>query len=52
MNPKPAPRPCAWEHYYNAKNSKLQDLGKAVQVDPIKPTLKLPGTVRLKLKCG
>ena len=25
--------------------------GKAVQVDPIKPTLKPPGTKRLKLKC-
>jgi hypothetical protein len=25
--------------------------GSAVQVDPIKPTLKLPGTKRLKLKC-
>jgi hypothetical protein len=26
-------------------------LGRAVQVDPIKPTLKAPGTKRLKLKC-
>jgi hypothetical protein len=25
--------------------------GKAVQVDPIKPNLKLPGTKRLTLKC-
>jgi hypothetical protein len=25
--------------------------GRAVQVDPVKPTLKLPGTERLKLKC-
>ena len=25
-------------------------LGRAVQVDPIKPTLKAPGTMRLKLK--
>ena len=25
--------------------------GRAVQVDPIKPTLKPPGTRRLKLKC-
>ena len=25
--------------------------GKAVQVDPIKPTLKPPGTKRLKLQC-
>ena len=25
--------------------------GRAVQVDPIKPTLKPPGTNRLKLKC-
>ena len=25
--------------------------GRAVQVDPIKPTLKAPGTKRLKLKC-
>jgi len=25
--------------------------GKALQVDPIKPTLKLPGTKRLKLNC-
>ena len=32
-----------------------QDLasnGKAVQVDPIKPTLKAPGTERVKLKHG
>ncbi len=27
------------------------ELGKAVQVDPVKPKLKLPGTKRLKLKC-
>jgi len=26
--------------------------GRAVQVDPIKPTLKTPGPMRLKLKCG
>ena len=26
--------------------------GRAVQADPIKPTLKAPGTMRLKLKCG
>jgi hypothetical protein len=26
-------------------------LGGAVQVDPVKPTLKAPGTKRLKLKC-
>ena len=26
--------------------------GKAVQADPIKPTLKAPGTMRLKLKYG
>jgi hypothetical protein len=26
-------------------------LGRAVQVAPIKPTLKAPGTKRLKLKC-
>jgi hypothetical protein len=26
-------------------------LGRAVPVDPIKPTLKAPGTKRLKLKC-
>jgi hypothetical protein len=26
--------------------------GKAVQVDPIKSTLKAPGTKHLKLKCG
>jgi len=26
------------------------ELGRAVQVDPIKPTLKAPGTKRLKLK--
>ena len=26
--------------------------GMAVQVDPIKPTLKAPGTKRLKLKCA
>jgi len=26
-------------------------LGRAVQVDPIKPTSKSPGTNRLKLKC-
>jgi hypothetical protein len=25
--------------------------GRAVQVDPMKPTLKPPGTNRLKLKC-
>ena len=25
--------------------------GRTVQVDPIKPKLKLPGTKRLKLKC-
>jgi hypothetical protein len=25
--------------------------GRAVQIDPIKPTLKPPGTKRLKLKC-
>jgi len=25
--------------------------GRAVQVDPIKPALKAPGTKRLKLKC-
>ena len=25
--------------------------GRAVQVDPVKPTLKQPGTKRLKLKC-
>ena len=25
--------------------------GRAVQVDPIKPTLKAPGTRRFKLKC-
>jgi len=25
--------------------------GKVVQVDPVKPTLKAPGTKRLKLKC-
>jgi hypothetical protein len=25
--------------------------GKAVQVDPIKPTLKAPGAKRLKLNC-
>jgi len=25
--------------------------GRAVQVDPIKPTLKAPGTKRLKVKC-
>ena len=27
------------------------DLGSAVQVDPIKPELKPPGTKRLKLNC-
>jgi len=27
-------------------------LGRAVQVDPIKPTLKAPGTKRLQLRCG
>jgi hypothetical protein len=27
------------------------DSGKAVQVDPIKPTLKAPGSERLKLNC-
>jgi len=27
-----------------------EDQGEAVQVDPIKPTLKAPGTKRLKLK--
>ena len=26
-------------------------LGRAVQVDPMKPKLKPPGTTRLKLKC-
>ena len=26
-------------------------IGRAVQVDPIKPKLTLPGTKRLKLKC-
>jgi len=26
-------------------------LGRVVQVDPVKPKLKLPGTKRLKLKC-
>ena len=29
----------------------LHHQGKAVQVDPIKPALKPPGTKRLKLKC-
>ncbi len=29
---------------------RAQQRGKAVQVDPIKPTLKAPGTKRLKLK--
>jgi hypothetical protein len=28
----------------------MRSLGRAVQVDPIKPTLKAPGTKRLKLK--
>jgi hypothetical protein len=28
-----------------------QDQGRAVQVDPIKPILKPPGTKRLKLEC-
>ena len=27
-------------------------LGRAVQVDPVKPVLKPPGTMRLKLKYG
>jgi hypothetical protein len=27
------------------------ELGKAVQVDPVKPKLKPPGTKHLKLKC-
>ena len=27
-------------------------IGKAVQVDPIKPASKAPGSERLKLKCG
>jgi len=26
-------------------------LGRALQVNPIKPTLKAPGTMRLKLNC-
>ena len=30
----------------------LDDLGRAVQVDPMKPNLKPPGTKRLKLNCG
>ena len=29
----------------------MEHPGRAVQVDPIKPTLKPPGTKRLKLKC-
>ena len=28
------------------------DLGRPVQVDPIKPNLKPPGTKRLKLNCN
>jgi len=28
----------------------VNGLGRVVQVDPIKPTLKVPGTKRLKLK--
>ena len=31
--------------------ARVTALGRAVQVDPIKPTLKAPGTKRLKLKC-
>jgi hypothetical protein len=31
--------------------ARCADPGRAVQVDPIKPTLKAPGTKRLKLKC-
>jgi hypothetical protein len=30
---------------------KCADLGEAVQLDPIRRTLKAPGTKRLKLKC-
>ena len=30
----------------------MMDLGEAVQVDPVKPTLKPPGAERLKVKCG
>ena len=31
--------------------ARARGLGRAVQVDPIKPTLKAPGTKRLKLWC-
>jgi len=42
-----------WE--VNAKGRagpRVADLGMAVQVDPIKTTLKAPGTKPLKLKCN
>ena len=32
-------------------NLRTLNLGEAVQVDPMKPNLKPPGTERLKLKC-
>ena len=35
------------DKYGNAR----EDLGRAVQVDPIKPTLNAPGSMLLKLKC-
>jgi hypothetical protein len=34
-----------------AENQHCKSLGRAVQVAPIKPTLKLPGTKRLKPIC-
>ena len=37
--------------YNHSFKSGLAGRGRAVQVDPIKPTLKPPGTERLKLKC-
>ena len=36
---------------YGASAATADERGKAVQVDPIKHTLKTPGTMRLKLKC-
>jgi hypothetical protein len=35
----------------NANDELKLNLGRAVQVDPIKPKLKPPGTKRLKLNC-
>ena len=37
--------------YGDDSESRLAALGEAVQLDPINPTLKSPGTRRLKLKC-